>query len=687
MRFRHLIVLIVATVALAPAAAAQAQEISKDGRLAADHILDWERVDDPQISPDGAQVIYARSLVNTMDDSWESQLWIMNADGSKHRFLVKGSDSRWSPDGTRIAYTAEGEPTGTQIFVRWMDAEGATSQVSRLDESPSGVRWSPDGEQIAFTMIDPQKETWDIDMPSPPEGADWTAPPRIVRRTHFRRDRQGFVKDGHDHLFVIPADGGTARQLTEGAWLVASGGFSWVADSGAIVFSGLRNEDFDRMYRESHIYKVDLESGAIDQITQRRGPWGVPKVSPDGRKVAYTGFDWTSQTYRVTDLYVANLDGTGEQNLSAALDRDARPLVWSSDSRRIYFNVGSEGSRNIYAASIDIDAGGGGAVTPLTEGVHMLTLSSVSDAGVGVAVRTSPQVPPDIVRVDLAQGAEITQLTHVNDDVLVGIELGDVEEVWYDSTGGTRVQGWIIKPPEFDAGRSYPLILHIHGGPHGMYNVGFNQSFQSFAAQDFVVLYTNPRGSTGYGTDFGNAIDNGYPSVDHDDLMAGVDAVLERGYVDPNRLYVTGCSGGGVLSSWAIGQTDRFAAAAVRCPVTNWMSFAGTTDITVWGYYRYAGYPWDNPNKYLEHSPIMYVGNVTTPTLLMTGELDLRTPMSQTEEYYQALRTLGVPTTLLRFNKEYHGTGSLPSNFIRRQLYIVDWFNQYRKGATETSAQ
>ena len=652
-----------------------------DGRLAADHILDWERVSNPQISPDGSQIIYSRSMVNKMEDRWESQLWIMNADGSKHRFLVKGSNARWSSDGARIAYTAEGEPKGRQIFVRWMDAEGATSQVSRLDESPSGIRWSPDGEQIAFTMLDPQKETWSIDMPSSPEGANWTAPPRIVRRTHFRRDRQGFVKDGYDHLFVIPADGGTARQLTEGAWLVTSGSFSWVADGSAIVFSGLQNEDFDRMYRESHIYTVDLDSGDIDQITQRRGPWGVPKVSPDGRKVAFTGFDWTPQTYRVTDLYVANLDGSGERNLSAALDRDARQLVWSSDSSRIYFNVDSEGSRNIYAASV------GGEVSAVTKGVHMLTLSSVSDAGVGVAVRTSPHLPPDIVRVDLAQGAAITQLTHVNDDVLVGIALGDVEEVWYDSTGGARVQGWIIKPPDFDASRSYPLILHIHGGPHGMYNIGFDQSFQNFAAHDFVVLYTNPRGSTGYGTDFGNAIDNGYPSVDHEDLMAGVDTLLERGYVDANRLYVTGCSGGGVLSSWAIGQTDRFAAAAVRCPVTNWMSFAGTSDITVWGYYRYEGYPWDNPDKYLEHSPLMYVGNVTTSTLLMTGELDLRTPMSQTEEYYQALRALGVPTTLLRFNKEYHGTGSLPSNNIRRQLYIIDWFNQYRKGGTETSAQ
>jgi len=333
------------------------------------------------------------------------------------------------------------------------------------------------------------------------------------------------------------------------------------------------------------------------------------------------------------------------------------------------------GSRNVHSASLN------GGLKQLTTGEHMITLSSVSDNGIAVGLRTSFHEPPDVVRFDISGSSQMTRLTRVNDDVLAGIELGEVEEIWYDSSDGERVQGWIVKPPGHDPSKRYPMILHIHGGPHGMYNVGFNNSFQSYAANDYVVLYTNPRGSTGYGTIFGNAIDNGYPSVDHEDLMAGVDAVLARGYVDANRLYVTGCSGGGVLSSWAIGQTDRFAAAAVRCPVVNWMSFAGTADITLWGYYRFHGYPWDNAEKYLEHSPLMYVGNVTTPTLLMTGELDLRTPMGQTEEYYQALRVLGVPTVLLRFHKEFHGTSSMPSNFIRTQLYILDWFGKNQKGS------
>ena len=294
----------------------------------------------------------------------------------------------------------------------------------------------------------------------------------------------------------------------------------------------------------------------------------------------------------------------------------------------------------------------------------MLTVSTISKTGVAAAVKTSFHEPADVVVFPVAEPARITRVTAVNDDVLAGVELGEVEEFWYDSTDGARVQGWVIKPPDFDPSAKYPMVLHIHGGPHAMYNVGFNNSFQNFAANGYLLLYTNPRGSTGYGTDFGNAIDNGYPSVDYDDLMAGVDALIARGNVDETRMAVTGCSGGGVLSSWVIGQTNRFASAAVRCPVVNWMSFAGTADIPRWGFMRYHGFPWDNAEKYLEHSSLMYVDRVTTPTLLMTGELDLRTPMSQTEEYYQALKAVGVPTELVRFYDEYHGTSSQPSNFI-----------------------
>jgi dipeptidyl aminopeptidase/acylaminoacyl peptidase len=316
----------------------------------------------------------------------------------------------------------------------------------------------------------------------------------------------------------------------------------------------------------------------------------------------------------------------------------------------------------------------------------MLSLGSASNGGVAVGVRTSFRQPPDIVRFALDRRGPMTQLTRVNEDLLDGVRLGEVEPIWYRSTGGARVQGWIVKPPGFDASRKYPLILEIHGGPHSMYGVGFNFSFQNFAANDFVVLYTNPRGSTGYGSAFGNAIERAYPSVDYDDLMAGVDSVIGRGFVDTTRMFVGGCSGGGVLSSWVIGHTNRFAAAAVRCPVIDWMSFAGQTDVPLFTYNFFDKPFWEDPTRWIEQSPLSYVGNVTTPTLIMTGVLDLRTPMAQSEEYYAALAMRGVPAALLRFEGEYHGTGSRPSNFMRTQLYMMDWYKRWG-GATRWTPQ
>ena len=668
-------------VALTVPAMSSAQETRSDTLLTVGRFLDLESVADPQLSPDGSRIVYTRRWVDKLADRWESALWTMNADGSKHRFLVKGSGARWSPDGTRIAFLAEGEPEGTQIFVRWMDAEGATSQVTRVTETPGSIRWVPDGGSIAFSMNVPakKKEEWAIDMPAAPEGAEWTKPPRIVERMHYRLDRVGYLKDGYTHLFVVPADGGTPRQLTEGEWNVGNRTFGvpfgvtfdWTPDGRTIVFEGNMAENFDVLYREGYIYAVDVETREIRQITTERGPWSSPAVAPDGRRIAFTGYPWTAQTYRASDLYVIDMDGSGMRKISGDLDRDPSDLRWAPDGSGVYFTAGDRGSRNVYFASPN------GDVRQVTEGVHMLSLSSLAENGLAVGVRTSYQRPADVVAFNLRRPRELDRLTAVNDDILAGIKLGEVEEIWYNSRDGTRIQGWVVKPPSFDPSRKYPMILHIHGGPHAMYNVSFNYSFQNFAANGFLVLYTNPRGSTGYGTEFGNAIDNAYPSVDYEDLMAGVDELIDRGWADPDNLFVTGVSGGGVLSSWSVGHTDRFAAAAVRAPVIDWISFAGTADITQWAYHRFDGYFWDDPDKWLEHSPLMYVGDVKTPTLLMTGELDLRTPISQAEEFYQALKMRGVPTALLRFNKEYHGTGSKPSNFMRTQLYIMKWFERY----------
>lgn len=653
-------------------APAFAQISDAEGQLLTiEHYLDLEAASNPQLSPDGREIIYTRSHIDKMKDSWSSELWVMDVNGERNRFLVKGSNPMWSPDGTRIAYLADGDPEGSQIFVRWMDAEGAVSQITRVNEGPSNIQWSPDGTAIGFRMHVPTESNWAIDLPGAPEGANWTKAPRMITKMHYRRDRQGFIEEGYTHLFTVPAEGGTPHQITKGEWSVGSN-YDWTPDGKHLVFDGLIADDADEVYREAYIYSVDIESGATQKITEEKGSWSNPVISPDGKRIAFAGFPFTTQSYHTSELYTIDLDGNNMKKLSGDLDRDVGQMHWASDNKGLYFTASDRGTRNVQYISMD------GKRRTVTEGIHMLSLSSVGASGQAVATSTSFHKPSDVVHISLNNGA-IKQITSLNSDVLADKQLGEVEEIWYTSTDNARIQGWIVKPPNFNATQKYPMILHIHGGPHAMYNVGFSYPYQNYAASGYVVLYTNPRGSTGYGTAFGNAIDNGYPSVDHQDLMAGVDAVLEQGYVDEEQLYITGCSGGGVLSSWAIGQTDRFAAAAVRCPVTNWMSFAGTADIVQWAYHRFDGYFWDNPTKWLEHSPLMHVGKVKTPVLLMTGELDLRTPMSQTEEYYAALKVLGVPAVMLRFNDEYHGTSSKPSNFMRTQLYIMDWFEKYKK--------
>jgi dipeptidyl aminopeptidase/acylaminoacyl peptidase len=403
-------------------------------------------------------------------------------------------------------------------------------------------------------------------------------------------------------------------------------------------------------------------------------------VSPDGKSIAFAGYDSSNASYHAADLWVMGADGGAMRKISGDLDRDPAGPRWAPDGSGVYFAADDHGSRNIWFAGLS------GAPRSVTSGAQLLTLTSLDRNLNGVGTRSDPTHPADIVRLNLRKPDPVARLTGVNADILGRMKLAQVEEINYASSGGARVQAWIVKPPSFDRARKYPLILEIHGGPHGNYNVGFSYMFQNFAADGYVVLYVNPRGSTGYGSAFGNAIFHAYPGVDYDDLMAGVDTVIGRGIIDTTRMYVSGCSGGGVLSSWVIGHTHRFAAAAVRCPVIDWISMAGETDIPFFTYNFFDAPFWEKPEQWLKQSSLMYVGNVTTPTLLMTGELDLRTPIPQTEEYFSALKYRGIETVMLRFNGEYHGTGSKPTNFMRTQLYMMSWFQKH-SGTVKQTAQ
>jgi dipeptidyl aminopeptidase/acylaminoacyl peptidase len=646
--------------------------VSQD-RLDLDLYWDYEVVSDPQISPDGTQIIYTRQVIDRVNDKREPSLWVMNADGSRNRFLVRGTNARWSPTGDRVLYTAEGLPKGSQLHVRYMDAEGATTQVTRLEKAPATPAWSPDGNSIAFTMMVEQKNTWPIKMPRSPEGAKWVESPRVVERLDFRQDGQGFTDDGYRHLFVVPATGGTARQLTDGNW--DHTGAEWTPDGTQILFTSLRVPDAEYQVRESDIYSVNVATRTIVPLTRRKGPDGNPRVSPDGKRVAYTGFDATKDTWVDSKVYVMNIDGSNPRLVSGAWDRSPQNLHWKEDGTGVFFTAQDQGSQNLYF--LPLAGARADEVQPVTRGTQMLTASSFAK-GRGVGVLTSAQKPPDIVTWDLAAPDRMKQLTSVNDDILIGRKLGAVTEMWYAAPDGMKVQGWYITPPDFDPSKKYPMQLHIHGGPHSMYGVGFNYGWQEMAANGYVILYTNPRGSTGYGSAFGNQIMRAYPSKDYDDLMAGVDELLKKGFVDARNMFVTGCSGGGVLTAWIVGKTDRFAAASANCPVIDWTSFVGTTDSAYW-YTNFEKLPWEDPSEHIRRSPLTYVGNVKTPTMLMTGVQDLRTPMPQTEQFYSALKLLRVPTAMVRFNNEWHGTSSTPSNFVRTQLYLRHWFENYKR--------
>ncbi|HSL71695.1 MAG TPA: prolyl oligopeptidase family serine peptidase, partial [Longimicrobiales bacterium] len=535
---------LLALLVLTASAAAQ----RSDKLILADY-LEWESVSNPTLSPDGRQIVFGRRWVDRQNDQWESSLYIMNADGSRMRKLTDGSNPIWSPDGTRIAFTHRGQPSGTQIFVRWMDAEGATTQITRLTESPTDIVWTPDGKSLVFRMLVPETKSWGVEgkvNALKPRSATWTQAPRIVERLNYRRDRVGFIGDGTQHIFKVPAEGGSPIQLTSGPY--DHGAPQFTPDGKTIIFGGgPRVPEAEYIWRESDIYALDVATGKVTQLSSRKGPDGQPAVSPDGKMIAYTGYDYTDDTYIDSKLYVMGIDGSNPRLLTQSLDRTPSGLIWARDGSGVYFNVSSDGTQNLYFASLK------GDVRPVTKGSHMLNTAEIGANGLAVGTRSDAKEPGDIVTFNVRTPDRFNKLTAVNEDILAGKKIGEQEEIWYTSVDDYKIQGWIVKPPDFDPAKKYPLMLEIHGGPHGMYNVGFSFARQEHVANGYVVLYTNPRGSSGYGSAFGNAIKRAYPSKDFDDLMKGVDEVIKKGYIDTSNLFVFGCSGGGVLTAWTVG--------------------------------------------------------------------------------------------------------------------------------------
>ncbi len=649
--------------------------------LAAEDVFGLEIASDPQVAPDGREVAYVRRWFDIKADRGRSGIWLVSADGARHRPLAAGTHTeatpRWSPDGGRLAFIGADADGSNQVFVHYRDG-GAVARITNVSDAPLDMAWSPDGHSIAFTMRVPLKQRpLEVALPEPPKGASWAEPLKVIDRMVYRADGRGYLADAWTQLFVVPAEGGTPRQLTDGP--CDHEGIAFTADGAEILVSANRREDRGDHPLDDDLYAVKVADGTLRRLTERYGPDREPAVSPDGRRIAFTGFDDRRLGYQRSRLYVMDVDGSGRRELAAGLDRDLRDPAWSADGRKLYALSDSEGRRRLLQVSLDgeatvlaDDVGGVAWSRPYTSGTFSVARDGTLAYTAGSAAR-----PSDVASLK-GRGAR-RLLTDLNAELLGHRELGAVQELWTESSAdGRRIQSWLVLPPGFDAGRKYPLILEVHGGPFAAYGPHFAAEMQLYAAAGYVVLYVNPRGSTSYGEAFGNLIHHAYPGQDYDDLMSAVDAAVARGFVDATRLYVTGGSGGGVLSAWIVGKTDRFRAAAVQKPVINWTSFALTADRgDLFHRYWFAAPPWEQPGEYWRRSPLSLVGNVKTPTLVVTGELDYRTPIAESEQFYQALKLRGVDTLLLRVPGAPHALDLRPSQLIARNRYILAWFGKY----------
>lgn len=648
---------------------------------------------DPQIRKDGALIAYARTVNNIMTDGLTQSLWLIDTATGAQTPLATGpgsqSSPRWSPDGSRIAYLSTGADGRTQIVIHWM--RGDTASITNLTEAPSDITWSPDGKQIAFVMHAPEAgPTIGKQLVKPP-GAHWGGQPVVIDSMNFRADGQGLEKPGFKHLYVLSVDGGGApRQLTSGPFSDA-GPLAWSPDGKSIFFAGNRNEDWKREPQDwarhtamtLSIYRLTVADGSLEQLSHDIGPYHAPTVSPDGKLVAFLGYQDKHIGNQNVRLNVMDADGKNLRVIGESLDRSLSDCQWAADGHSLYVGYVDEGITKVARMGLNGHVETVASTLAQVAAATQLPYSggefTVSAKG---AVAYSGGSADDLPEVYLARDGKTQRLTELNSELLKEVSVGQLSALPVKSSvDGRSIGAWELLPPNFDPAKKYPLILEIHGGPYASYGPVFAADYELYAAAGYIVVYGNPRGSTSYGEEFANLIYNNYPSHDYDDLMSIVDAAIQKGGVDADNLFVTGSSGGGVLTSWIVGKTHRFKAAVVQRPVINWTSWLLTSDMSVFGArYWFKQLPWEDQETYWQHSPLSLVGNVTTPTMVVVGLNDLRTTVGEAEQYYQALQLRHIPTELYEIPGEPHGLRQ-PSHLAAQSTAILEWFGRYRSGA------
>lgn len=638
---------------------------------------------DPQISPTGDWIVYRKMGFDIMKDRASGDLWRIKTDGSAHQKLTTREtnefSARWSPDGRRLAFVST-TSEGAEIYIYWKDS-GKVARISQLPYSPSSLSWSPKGDYLAFSMNVEKAPPVLVKMPKKPKGAKWAESPRITDRVYHEADGRGYIKPGFNHIFIIPAEGGAIRKLTSGDFH-HRGTLSWSKNGDKIYFSANRNPDWEYDFRNSEIYSVALGSRIIEQLTTRQGPDRSPVISPDGKYIAYVGYEDKVQTYQVSKLQIMSLVSKDKRSLTEALDRSVSNPVWDSKGKGLYFNYDDKGNTKIGYVSLDgkisklaDDMGGTSIGRPYAGGSF-----SVANNGTLAYTMSRPEHPSDLAVVT-PKDRKTLRITALNKALMNYRKLGRVEEIWYKSSVDQRdIQAWVVYPPDYDKSKKYPFLVENHGGPIANYGDRFTAEIQLYAAAGYIVFYPNPRGSTSYGEEFGNLLFNNYPGDDYQDVMDGVDFCIEHGIAHEDQLYVTGGSAGGIMSAWMIGKNNRFEAAVVAKPVMNWISKTLVAD-NYFGYAnsRYPGQPWENFEGYWKFSPLSLVGNINTPTMVLVGMDDLRTPPSEAKQLYHALKLRKIETILVEIPGASHGIANKPSNLITKVAHTLAWLDKYSK--------